>query len=369
MNCEVHVAHFAPIALDQRSGMGRVAVHWRDALVRRGWAFQHMGTEDVPLPRLKPLWPLAALRAWKRAAAGTNLLLAHEPVAETFRQTGIPTVLFSHGLEARGAEFTPGDPDGLKSGPRAWIMRPLWRWRARQREQGLRNCPLLLLINQDDRTYAMSRYGRQAEDIFVFSNGVDTSTLQPEQGTSGLPTVLFYGSWLERKGKSVLVRAASKLAEDGHQLRWLLVGTGKSENEVLADWPVHLRDSVEVRPHVAAHEDDAIYQQATAFVLPSYFEGQPLTLLQAMESGRCVVTSRSCGQKDIVSHGKNGLLVEPGSAEELASVLGTTLKDPEMRLALGRQAKQDMAARRWPLVADEVAERLQQFMKERIALE
>lgn len=366
---KLSAAHFAPVALDRRSGMGRVAVHWRDALLRRGWHFRHYGSEEVPLPRLKPLWAISARRTWRNAGGSESVFLAHEPSAETVRQAGLPTILFSHGLEARGKEEAPQESALPRGGLKDLIMRPFWSWRARQTELGLRNCPLLLLINQDDRTYAMSRYGRQAEDIFVFRNGVDTSTLQPEQGTSGLPTVLFYGSWLERKGKSVLVRAASKLAEDGHQLRWLLVGTGKSENEVLADWPVHLRDSVEVRPHVAAHEDDAIYQQATAFVLPSYFEGQPLTLLQAMESGRCVVTSRSCGQKDIVSHGKNGLLVEPGSAEELASVLGTTLKDPEMRLALGRQAKQDMAARRWPVVADEVAERLQQFMKERIALE
>jgi glycosyltransferase involved in cell wall biosynthesis len=359
------LAHFAPITLDTWSGMGRVAVHWRDALVRRGWSFRHFGSEEVPLPRLKPLWAISARRAWKKAGGSGSVFLAHEPSAETVRNAGLPTVLFSHGLEARCADIVPVRKCSSELRLQDWIMLPFWRWRTNQTEQGLRNCPLLLLINQDDRTYAMDRYRRRAEDIFVFRNGVDFSPVQPEQMPSGIPTVLFYGSWLERKGKSVLVGAASKLAENGCKLRWLLIGTGKSESEVLADWPVHLRDSVEVKPHVDASDDDAIYLQATVFVLPSFFEGQPLTLLQAMESGRCVVTTRSCGQKDIVEHGRNGLLVEPGDVNEFAEQIANAVKDSHQRLALGRQAKKDMASRRWPVVSDEVVDRLEHFMRER----
>jgi glycosyltransferase involved in cell wall biosynthesis len=104
------------------------------------------------------------------------------------------------------------------------------------------------------------------------------------------------------------------------------------------------------------------------FVLPSYFEGQPLTLLQAMESGRCVIASGCCGQKDIVRHGHNGFLFPPGDADELAQLLALVVADADLRLKLGSQAKEDMASRRWPIVADEVANRLEQFMEERRCL-
>jgi glycosyltransferase involved in cell wall biosynthesis len=159
-----------------------------------------------------------------------------------------------------------------------------------------------------------------------------------------------------------------RLAEEGIPLRWLLVGTGISAADVLRDWPDFLHPAVEVIPHVKAEDDDLIYERAMVFVLPSYFEGQPLTLLQAMESGRCVIASGCCGQKDIVRHGHNGFLFPPGDADELARLIALVVADADLRLKLGTQAKEDMASRRWPIVAHEVADRLEQFMEERRCL-
>ena len=362
------VAHFAPISINGLSGMGRVAMHWREALIRRGWSFRHYGTDEVPLPTLKPLWAVAAKRAWRAAGEKQDLFLVHEPSGETLRHSGIPSVLFSHGLEARSQQMVPPESELLKSRLRERIMRPFWLWRDRQRDLGLKYCPLLLLINEEDRAYAISRYGRRPEDIFVFRNGVTPSPLQPHQLAPGPPTVLFYGSWLERKGNSVLVQAATRLAKDGIHLRWLLVGTGVSEADVLYDWPANLHAAVEVRPHVKAEADDSIYERATIFVLPSYYEGQPLTLLQAMESGRCVIASRCCGQKDIVQHGHNGFLFTPGDADELARLIALVVVNQDLRLKLGTQAKDAMASRCWPTVADEVVDRLEQFMDQRRSL-
>lgn len=362
------IAHFAPISINGLSGMGRVALHWREALLRRGWTFRHYGTDEVPLPMLKPLWAVTAKRTWRKAGEKQDLLLVHEPSAETLRQTGIPTVLFSHGLEARSEQMAPVESNLSKSRLREHIMRPFWLWRVRQRELGIKHCPLLLLINEEDRAYAISHYGRHPEDIFVFRNGVDLSSLQPQQLTPGPPTVLFYGSWLERKGKTVLVQTATRLAAHGFPLRWLLVGTGLSAAEVLNDWPSPMHDLVRVIPHIKAEEDDFVYAQASVFVLPSYFEGQPLTLLQAMESGRCVIASRCCGQQDIVQHGHNGFLFTPGDSDDLARLIALVVADRDLAMKMGTQAKADMVSRRWPLVADEVADRLQQFLEERRSL-
>ena len=98
------------------------------------------------------------------------------------------------------------------------------------------------------------------------------------------------------------------------------------------------------------------------FVLPSFYEGQPLTLLQAMESGRCVIATRSCGQKDIVKHGHNGFLFVSGKSDQLADLIFKAIANEDMRFMISIQAKVDMAPRRWPLVADEVVNRLEQFM-------
>ncbi len=89
-----------------------------------------------------------------------------------------------------------------------------------------------------------------------------------------------------------------------------------------------------------------------------------MTLLQAMESGRCVISTRSCGQKDIISDGHNGFLVEPGSSVQLAEAIAKALADDDLRLRLGTQAKVDMASRRWSIVADEVVSKLESFLSD-----
>ena len=363
MNNQSCLAHFSYIKLNESTGMGRVAVHWRDALVRRGWIFRHYGNEEVPMPILKPLWPNRARQAWEKTGIRDDLFLAHEPSAEVLRQTGIPTVLFSHGLEARASKLIPNTNKQFHKRIKSSLTRPFWQRLARQRVIALRKCPLLFLINQDDMDFAISSYGRRQDEIFVFRNGVNASNVQAQHCTAGEHTILFYGSWLTRKGKSVLIEAAILLAQAGIKPRWLLVGTGKSESEVLLDWPVYFHSNVEVRPNVASIEDDSIYSQATLFVLPSFYEGQPLTLLQAMESGRCVITTRCCGQKDIIRNKYNGLLFDPGDSVELARLIAMGLTNKEMRFKLGCQAKADMVSRRWPLVADEVVDRLEQFVQ------
>ena len=362
MSLPKKINHFAPILLDARSGMGRVAVHWREAFIRSGWDFQHFGTAEVPMPLLKPLWANSARKTYFKSGRSEGIHLVHEPSAEILRQTSLPTILFSHGLEERCVELAPSENYKVSKNLKSMFSKPFWLRQAWLRTESLRKCPLLLLINQDDRNYAISRYGRQPEDIFVFRNGVNASALKPQRESKTPTTILFYGSWLERKGKTVLIDAASKLASAGIRIRWLLVGTGKTEFEVLSDWPLELRSNVVIYSKVTPADDDSIYEQATLFVLPSYYEGQPLTLLQAMESGCCVITTRCCGQKDIIRHGHNGFLVEPGSSDQLADMIAKALANDEMRLKIAFQAKADMASRRWSTVADEVVAAIEQFM-------
>lgn len=357
------LSHFSSASLDPCTGMGRVAVHWREALIRRGWIFQQFGLDEVPMPPIKPRWAYSARRAWRRTSRRDHLMLAHEPSAEIIRQTGIPTVLFSHGIEERGALLCPQEPRQPSSSLRHYSMRFFWHQRSIQRRKALSRCPLLLLSSEEDSDYVISYFERSPEDIFVFRNGVDPSQVTHIHQPADESTILFYGSWLARKGKTTLVEAAIKLAEQGVYPRWLLVvGDGISEQEVLSDWPLALRDQVLVKQKIAADEEDSIFAMASIYVLPSYFEGQPLALLQAMESGRCVISTRCCGQRDIVKHGINGFLFEPGSSEQFAHLIATTLGNREMRCKVGIQAKLDMASRRWSVVADEVAQRLDQFL-------
>ena len=95
---------------------------------------------------------------------------------------------------------------------------------------------------------------------------------------------------------------------------------------------VHLRTSGNDAEIAAAMRD------ADIFVLPSLFEGTPLTLIEAMWSGLPVVTTATAGMKDVVCDGRTGLLVAPGDAGALAAAIGRLTNDADLRRRLGAEA-------------------------------
>ena len=98
--------------------------------------------------------------------------------------------------------------------------------------------------------------------------------------------------------------------------------------------------------------------QSDVFVLPSFFEGQPLALLQAMEAGCAVIASDSCGQRDIVRHNENGWLFPTGDVDALVQLIRPACQDVPLRRQIGAAAHASMAHLRWPEVADAVARKI-----------
>ena len=93
---------------------------------------------------------------------------------------------------------------------------------------------------------------------------------------------------------------------------------------------------------------------ARVLVLPSAAEGLGRVILEAFLRARPVVASRVGGIRDLVEHGVNGLLVEPGDAEALAAALECVLRDRELASRLGQAAHGTGAA--WLTTADEFAD-------------
>ncbi len=337
--------------------MGRIACHWREAFERRGLDFVHI-CPSVTAPCLhKSLWAFNAWEATKPRLSEAALVLAHEPVSGIFTHRFAATAAFSHGIEARGALLRVEEPP---SGNRLkqFLTKPLWTLRRRIGIRGLRTARLALLSSNEDAAYLRDILGRQGP-IFVFRNGCDPVSRRDDPSDQQCGRrVLFFGSWLRRKGCDVLVEAAQKLDEMGIHLHWTLAGTGKDEVEVLRDWPERLREKVRVVPLVSRDEEGSLYAKNGLFVLPSRFEGQPLTLLQAMAYGCCCVTSRCCGQKDVVNDRVNGLLVTPGSVTELVGALRELWTNASLRNELAAKAADSMRDRSWRQVSDELAEQV-----------
>jgi|tagenome__1003787_1003787.scaffolds.fasta_scaffold20978969_3 glycosyltransferase involved in cell wall biosynthesis len=350
------IVHVAQIEISPESGMGRVAWHWRHELEARGYTFVHIGPRQVGRPVHPALFPYVAWARFRRLGIRPAAFLAHEPVGVPFAASGPPCFVFSHGLERRGWEtaLAHAAASGSPVRARSRLLFPLWR--LRQADFSLRRARAVLVLNQDDLAEVQTRYGRRREDLFLFRNGADPVPAVPQPAEDGPPTVLFLGSWLPRKGTAALVAAAGLLRQRGVAVRFLLAGTGVSEAEVLSAWPAELRGSVRVLPTFAADREAALYAGASLFVLPSFFEGQPLSLLQAMASGCCCLASDISGNRDLIAHRRNGLLHAADNAVELADQMAECLASPALRDELGQAARRSMAGRTWDAVAREVAD-------------
>lgn len=162
---------------------------------------------------------------------------------------------------------------------------------------------------------------------------VDAFTVTPVDHQP--PTVLFVGVVCRRKGTIELARAVAQVRERGTELELVVVGgqgpTPQAEyDEILEEFRrCGLSDSLVGQEH--GPQVRARLEQADLFALPSFLEGQPIAIIEAMASGVPVVGTRIGAVPDLVRDGVDGRVVEPGDVDALADALESLARDPELR--------------------------------------
>jgi glycosyltransferase involved in cell wall biosynthesis len=239
---------------------------------------------------------------------------------------------------------------------RRLLTAPLWWLRGWSTDRGLRRADGVLAINREDAACVREHYRVPAERILTFRNGVNSVPDAAPPPPAQCRAVLFLGSWLRRKGIDTLAEAASLVQRRGLELRWVLGGVGVEPAEVWRSWPRELHAATEIVPKFPPEEESALIQRSGLYVLPSRFEGQPLSLLQAMAGARCCLASATCGQLDLIRHEENGMLHRVGDAAELARQLEQCASDPALAAKLGARARASVQDRAWKTVSEEVAD-------------
>jgi glycosyltransferase involved in cell wall biosynthesis len=337
-------------------GMARVAWYWKQAFEKRGHEFIHIGTEQVGEIAHIRHFPKTALRHYQEMSRKADVLLVHEPASGLFVKRGNKTIVVSHGLERRSWEIQNrvNHPDSPRPPLKSRLIFPLWRLRGC--ELGLRHAAGALLINREDEAFARKHYGLNGDRVFVFKNGVDLVPDWQRPSPENVRSILFIGMWMSRKGIHTLARTAEILRQRDVKVKWVLAGTVFPAEEVLKSWPGALHADTEVIPKFSGHEELELYRRCNLFVLPSFFEGQPLALLQAMAFGRCCITTNICGQKDVIQSGRNGLLFEPGDASALAALIEKAADSLPLQMELGVDAQRTVKDREWKSVGNEVVD-------------
>jgi colanic acid/amylovoran biosynthesis glycosyltransferase len=157
----------------------------------------------------------------------------------------------------------------------------------------------------------------------------------------GDATILFIGRHVPQKGHAVLIEATELLAKRGHKVNLTLAGEGASRPafERFAG-QLGLASQVSFPGAVGQEEIHDLYASASIFCLPSFAEGLPGVLMEAMAMRLPVVSTRITGVPELVEDGHTGLLVAPGRPDVLADALERLLGDPSLCRELGERARE-----------------------------
>ena len=147
----------------------------------------------------------------------------------------------------------------------------------------------------------------------------------------------------QRKGAFDLIKAFASLPEK-EQNDSILIMAGDGEVEAAKDLVAshNLSDRIIFPGWIGTEERDSLLSEVNIFVLPSYNEGMPLSMLEAMAWELPVVVTPAGGIGEVVTDGENGLIVEPGNIEQLKDAIKSLIADENLRLSLADKARKSM---------------------------
>lgn len=200
----------------------------------------------------------------------------------------------------------------------------------------------VILENADDRAALIKNGYARAQDIrLIRGAGVDIDKFSPVSRAPGQIIVMLVARLLWDKGVCEFVQAAKILRSQNPQVRFVLVGSPDSQNPAnisqsrLDKW----RAQGDVELWGYQENMPEIWAQADIACLPSYREGLPKSLIEAMATGLPCVTTDVPGCREVVAPNVNGLLVPAREVEPLVRALQTLIDSPALREEMGRHGR------------------------------
>jgi glycosyltransferase involved in cell wall biosynthesis len=306
----------APVVADELAKRG-----W-DVKVR-GWSAHSADQErlaDKVLGRSRDLARVRALAAqWHPDVvyvATTHdwpALLRDIPLALSFPRRAPPLVLHLHGSES-----------GRLGSPGQRLFTSLSRFL-------MQRVSAVLVLSSEEllewlSTCPRGRFGLVTNPFI--SSSPPATQVRPGRDAQ---TVLFVGRLVAEKGVFDLIDAV-RIVKAHRPCRLVVAGTGRERDSLMRR--VHqmgLEEDVSLAGYITGSQLDAAYRSADVFALPSYREGFPHVIMEAMDNGLPIITSPIRGCADHLTAPENALFVPPGAPEDLARAIERLLDDAALR--------------------------------------
>ena len=195
----------------------------------------------------------------------------------------------------------------------------------------------IITINQEDYRFAKKHF--QHQRIFYLPGiGIDVDRFSKAPDCA----IDFHNLFHLRKDEKVMISVGEMTVNKNHRtiikaltlsqlgnVHYMIVGSGVCRTR-LEEYAARL--NVSDRVHFLGYRNDiaSLLHASDVFVFPSYREGLPVALMEAMAAGVPIVASRIRGNVDLVEDGVNGFLCDPEDAADFADKIQTLLKEPEL---------------------------------------
>jgi teichuronic acid biosynthesis glycosyltransferase TuaC len=262
------------------------------------------------------------------------------------RELGIPFVVTVHGLDAFFSNQVKGHAG---------------RWCERVSRMVYRSAQRVVCISErvcDEAVKGASAPLRTA----VIYNGADPQLFLPSRDYSSQANVLSVGNLIPSKGHELLLRAIAAIHPRWPSLCWEIIGEGPEYSRLrrIAD-QLGIARNVRFLGGQSRTQVAAAMRRCTLFALPSRYEGLGCVYLEAMCAQKSVIACRGQGIEEIIQHGINGWLVDPGDLQGLTDALSRLLENVHIRTDMGAAARHTILH---GFTIDHQAERLAELYRE-----
>lgn len=277
-----------------------------------------------------------AIRAWTRftlwlLSGRVALLHAHTSVRSSFWRKvpfivpaifcGVPVVLHLHS----GAFhiYYGEESSALKRCFIRWVFEHSCR---------------VVVLSESWQSWARTAF--PAANVLVIPNPVEIPPSKPDEAAVRQDeTLLFLGRLGHGKGVYDLLQAVAALQPRHPGLRLRLGGDGEFEAVGQQAAALGIGQQIELLGWVRGEAKSRLLEESSVFVLPSYNEGLPMSVLEAMAHGLPVVSTPVGGIPEAVRDGEEGFLVQPGDIQALAERISRLLEDVALRTQMGQAAR------------------------------
>lgn len=200
----------------------------------------------------------------------------------------------------------------------------------------LSKCARIVVLSKSWQDYFVKTFNRT--DVDIINNIVDERIIKPNE-VDGTLKFWFFGCIGDRKGLfDLLTVFAESQGEFRNKIHLYVGGTGEVDrlNKFLSDTGID--DMVTFLGFVNGNKKEEIISSCNVFALPSYNEGLPIAILEAMSAGKTVISTTVGGIPEVVINGVNGFVHEPGDRKSIYQAIKTLVDNPNLLQSYAQEA-------------------------------